>query len=104
MRWLVVACVVVVACAGTAWAVHANRQHHPRKPQTVTLGPGAYVLKLGDRVEEGDMVKCVTVGGGPAGGGPVMPPGQGVNSSMGFSELTRGGAAHVSCPAHPSDM
>jgi hypothetical protein len=79
-------------------------QPQARKSKTVTLGPGIYVLQLGKRVEVGDKIRCITVGGTPAGGGGVMPPGQFVGSSTGFEEQTKGGAAHITCPDHPGAM
>jgi hypothetical protein len=74
------------------------------KPQTIKLQPGSYQFQLGDQVNVGDQIVCVTASGEGAGGGVVPTIGHGVASSDGFSVyVSSSGSVKVTCPANPGN-
>ena len=98
----------IVAVIGTACWVSASEgsavPHTDTAQKTVRLKPGHYVFHLGERVEVGDKILCVTRAGGPAGGGFVEEPGHGVGSSTGFQlTVSPGGTVRITCPANPGN-
>jgi hypothetical protein len=99
--------IIALVCAGCGSAAtaetHAATAHAARR--TITLKPGRYTFRLGQRVHVGDEIACVTQSGSPAGGGFIPKPGHGVASSTGFSLSVSGsGGIKIACPAHPSSL
>ena len=86
-------------------AAACGSTHTPAAPKTLKLQPGHYRYQLGDQVDTGDKVLCVTASGHTAGGGGVPKPGNGVGSSTGFDlEVDADGTVKITCPAHPGMM
>jgi hypothetical protein len=98
----------LVAVVGMACWVSAsdgsvvNHPNHAKK--TIRLKPGHYTFHLGKRVMVGNKIVCVTRNGGPAGGGVVPKPGNGVSSSTGLSLfVSASGNVKITCPVHPGN-
>jgi hypothetical protein len=74
------------------------------QPRTIKVRPGNYQFQLGDQVNVGDQIECLTTHGESAGGGIVPNLGHGVASSDGFSiYVFSSGRVRVTCPAHPGN-
>ena len=88
----------LAGCGGDSAGDRAPREH-------IVLHPGGSTFPLGDGVEAGDALRCVTESGGPGGGGGVPLAGESVAASTGFSASTRAdGTVVVRCPAHPEGL
>ncbi len=96
--------ILVIILVGMA-AAACGSSHTPAAPKTVKLHPGHYRYQLGDQVNVGDKISCVTASGKPAGGGVVPQKAHGVGSSTGFSlDVAADGTVTITCPVTPSVM
>ena len=76
----------------------------PAVARVLHLKPGHYTFRLGRDAQVGERIRCVTEGGGPAGGGSIESRGHGVGLSTGFEATTfRSGVVRVVCPANPGN-
>jgi hypothetical protein len=105
---------IFITAAALAAGCGATHQHSmapasdpagsPTAARVLHLKPGHYTFRLGRDAHVGERIRCVTRGGGPAGGGSIEPRGHGVGSSTGFEATTfRNGVVRVVCPANPGN-
>ncbi len=99
---LVIAAALAAGCGSQASG--GSDPSPPVQAGVLHLEPGRYTFHVGRDVRVGARIRCVTSNGAPAGGGAVMPRGQGVASSTGFGAVTSPqGRVRVTCPAHPGN-